>query len=155
MPKIETIPPQGEIGDLELFTGPLIHAAYYVIPVDHPDFFTKCPDGQNPVPMRIRHQWGCVWCARWEVVGRVELIEPKLCVALDQLMGCTSDYLGRLTWPKLIATREHRPPIRSFTEQDNQHLQRFRDLLGEWPVVLGEALLKLDDGRYIVTENCD
>lgn len=76
----------------------------------------------------VQHQYGCVCCYQFQVKGTVEEVkDPDLVSDLINALGC--DYFS----PEAI---------RLATGLDVAE-------------VLGESLMRLTDGRYVVVENCD
>lgn len=82
----------------------------------------------------IQHQYGCVGCCHFEIKGKVETIEPyELADKIEDVMDGLCMY-----------------------GDERNVIEEFEKLTG-WPVerVLGEALIKLKDGRYVAVNNCD
>ena len=123
-----------------LYGDPNTHApAYFIIPADHPDFYAKCPNGENPKPERVEHQYGCVACRQFSVMGRIEPVEPELlALTLDASLGC---HLGFG-----YAERECPGELEKMIS---------RTIGLEVERAMGEGLIKLKDGRYVATQNCD
>lgn len=106
----------------------LFATAFFIIPADHPTFHTTVTDdGQNHVPAKIQHQYGCVGCSQWYWEGRIEKVPEPLAEIFEKNMRCTpasEEALSYLT---------------------NLRVKR----------VWGEGLCELADGRFVATENCD
>lgn len=75
----------------------------------------------------IKHQYGCVSCLDFDIKGRIEKVPDEIANKLTTLLGCET------------ASAE---AIRLETGLDVDY-------------VLDEALMKLKDGRYVATNNCD
>lgn len=129
--------------------------ALYLIPKDHRLFYTV----SDQQPKRVQHQYGCLSCRRFEVVGRLERVPEPLATKLDNLIGrCDIDllapfHIGReIHWPP-----GSRGPLVTLTEELRESL--IKDLSHQTGLeiedVLGEALIKLKDGRWVLTNNCD
>jgi hypothetical protein len=76
----------------------------------------------------IHHQYGCVGCSQFEIKGRLEKVPDDLAQKFDEL-------LARCDYAKAEVIS-----LETGMEVD---------------YVLGEGLLKLADGRYVATCNCD
>jgi uncharacterized Fe-S cluster-containing MiaB family protein len=77
----------------------------------------------------VNHQYGCIMCQHFRIKGRIEPVPNELMARqLEELMSCES-----------TATAEE---ITAKT--------------GLWvEEIIDEALIKLKDGRYVATYNCD
>lgn len=77
---------------------------------------------------RVQHQYGCICCNQFSIKGTVEVIEDEeLIDKLETALGCDP-------WSPMA--------IKLATGLDVDE-------------VLGESLMRLKDGRYVVIENCD
>jgi len=78
----------------------------------------------------IQHQYNCVRCFQFKIKGTVDLVPDEIGKVFEDGLGCGNQYLPEFFNTKL--------PV-------------------EWHVseILGEALCKLVDGRYVATSNCD
>jgi hypothetical protein len=86
-------------------------------------FITPDPEG-----LPIQHQYGCVGCSQFEVVGKLEKVESELAKKIVYS-------LGHCSYPA--------PEVLS--------LETGLDVVD----VLGEGLAKLADGSFIAVETCD
>lgn len=133
---------EDEDGEVFLYCTSHFHPAYFIVPANHPSFFTVCPGNENPVAQKIAHQYGCYGCMQWGEMGRVEEVPEPLASLLSEILDCGCETLaGRGSY----RTRSTPLSIEHLSNQIGMEVEQ----------ILGEALIKLKDGRYIAVENCD
>lgn len=79
-------------------------------------------------PYEVQHQYGCVGCQQFTVVGDIEPItDTELATKLTHLLDCDYD--------------------------DIETIERSTGF--QVDSVWGEGLMRLTDGRYVAVNNCD